>query len=188
MAQPIALDSDIYRWAAWAGVALLAAGVLYVFFAGTWSQLLQGALFLAGVLLLIIFNDRLPSLLVMLFVLAAMVNAAGWVWNEYKTPGYDEFAHLFTTFAVTLALGFLAYWRVQHHFRRHPVHFVLVISSFGISLGALWEVFEWTLIGELRDPVGDIIVDSIGAILAGIAAPWLIDEKRTAAAQHENRH
>jgi hypothetical protein len=110
------------------------------------------------------------------------MNAAGWVWNEYKTIyGYDELAHLFTTFAVTLSLGFLVYWQVQHYFCDHHAHFVLVIASFGISLGALWEVFEWTLLGQLRDPVGDIVMDSIGALLAGLVAPWLLGTETSAA-------
>ena len=182
MIPPFPLDARAYTVGAWIGVALLAGGVLSVLVSGNWLGAFQGGLFLVGALMLILFNDRLPSLLVLLFVAAAVVNAAGWVWNEYKAIfGYDEFAHLFTTFAVTLALGFLIYGRVQHHFYDHRLHFVLVIASFGISLGAFWEVFELTLLGSLRDPVNDIIMDSIGAILAGVAAPWLMGAQKPAA-------
>lgn len=170
---------------AWIGIALLAGGVFSVLMSGNWIGVFQGGLFLAGALALILFNDRLPSLLVLLFVVAAVVNAAGWVWNEYKTIfGYDEFAHLFTTFAVTLSLGFLIYWRMQHHFYDHQFHFFLVIASFGISLGTFWEIFELTLLGRLLDPVNDLVMDSIGAILAGIAAPWLMGAQKPAAGPH----
>ena len=101
---------------------------------GNWIGAFQGGLFLTGALALVLLNDRLPSLLVLLFVVSAVVNAAGWVWNEYEAVfGYDEFAHLFTTFAVTLSLGFLTYWRVQRHFYNHRAHFVIVIGSFGMA-------------------------------------------------------
>lgn len=174
MTPPFPLDSKAYTVGAWIGIALLAGGVLSVLLSGNWAGALQGGLFLAGALALILFNDRLPSSLVLLFVVSAVVNAAGWIWNEYRSIfGYDEFAHLFTTFAVTLSLGFLVYWRVQHYFYDHRLHFVLVIASFGISLGAFWEIFELTLLGNLRDPINDIVMDSIGAILAGVVAPWL---------------
>jgi hypothetical protein len=183
MSPPFPIDSKAYTVGAWIGVALIAGGFTVTLVSGHWVEAFQGGLFLAGALALVVFfNERLPSLLILLFVIAAIVNAVGWIWNEYKhTYGYDEFAHLFTTFAVTLSLGFLTYRRMQGYFHKHRSHFALAISSFGISLGALWEVFEWSLIGDLRDPVGDIIVDSIGAALAGITAPWLLDHGKSPA-------
>lgn len=187
MNPPFPINAKAYTVAAWIGVALLGGFVLTVLVAGRWLETFQGGLFLLGAFALVWFNDRLPSLLVLQFVIAAIVNAAGWIWNEFKTVyGYDGFAHLYTTFAITLALGFLTYWRVQQHFRHHLLHFVLVISSFGISLGALWEVFEWTLLGELSNPIVDIIMD-IGAALAGMAAPWLMGAQQDVADSGTNQ-
>ncbi len=111
----------------------------------------------------------------LLFVVAALLNAVGWTWQAYTgIPGYDEFAHFFTSFTVTLSLGFLVYRSVREPFRQHRLHFVLVIASFGISLGAFWEIFEWAILRELINPVVDIIMDSLGAVLAGFAAAWFL--------------
>jgi hypothetical protein len=53
-------------------------------------------------------------------VLAALLNAGGWVWGLFYQPViYYEIVHVFTTFAVTLALIFLAYSSMLTIFRNH---------------------------------------------------------------------
>lgn len=50
-----------------------------------------------------------------------------------------------------------------------PRLFFLVITSFGISLGVFWEIFEWvTMIPEVN-PVVDIMMNSLGAATAATA-------------------
>jgi hypothetical protein len=51
---------------------------------------------------------------------------------------------------------------------------VLVIASFGITLGTFWEIFEWAVLKQLPNPVVDIIMDSLGAVTAGVAAAWIL--------------
>ena len=114
----------------------------------------------------------------MLFVAAAIVNAAGWVWNLYtRVWVYEEFAHFYTTFAATLSLGYLSLYVMRDHFREHRWHFVMVVTSFGVTLGAWWEVVEWIILKKLTDPVGDIVVDSLGAILAAFLALWTLNKE-----------
>ena len=171
----IPLESKAYVALAWAGLAALGAGTVFVLARGQLFGGAQLAVFLVMSLAFVVFDDRLPSLFDMLFVVAAILNAAGWVWNIYDSvPGYDELCHFYTSFAVTLSLGFLTYGTVKGPFREHRFHFVLVIASFGISLGAFWEVFEWMILEKLTNPVVDIIMDSAGAILAGGAAAWAL--------------
>lgn len=95
------------------------------------------AVFLIASAAFVAIDTRLPSLFNFLFVAAAIVNAADWVWSFYVTiAGYDEAVHFYTTFAVTLSAGYLTYYSVREHFRHHRAHFVLVISSFGLSHAA----------------------------------------------------
>lgn len=168
-------NHPIFFKAAWVGNGVLALCVGYSALTGDWL----GVLFLAGFLVasvcFVAFEGRLPMLFDMLFVGAALLNAIGWAWDYYTTIwGYDEAVHFYTTFAVTLSLGYLAFFAVREHFREHRWHFILVISSFGISLGALWEIFEWLILVKLTNPVEDLIMDTLGAVLAGFVAAWAL--------------
>lgn len=165
----------VYRIAAWSGIALLAGATVISAALGDWLGVAFLAAFLCASILFVVFETDLPPLFDFLFVSAAVVNAAGWVWNLYDTVwGYDEIAHFYTSFAVTLSVGYLAYAAVRSHFRNHLGHFVLIISSFGISLGAFWEIFELMVLQELTNPVVDLVMDTLGAILAGVLAAWAL--------------
>lgn len=171
-----ALDADWrgYRLAAWAGQAVLAVALVVA---------LTLAGFLVAALVFVTREDRLPPVFDFLFVVAALVNAAGWVWNLFERPGpYDEIVHAYTTFAITLALGWLAYGSLFGSFRAHRWLFMLVIASFGIAVGAVWEIAEWSadkllpadVVSGLDDTIVDLIVDSPGALVAGAVAVWAL--------------
>jgi hypothetical protein len=149
-------------------------------------------------------DDRLPTLFDFLFVLAALLNAGGWVLGLFYQPGlYDEIVHAFTTFAVTLALSFLTYSSMLTIFRNHKLLYLLTITSCGIAIGALWEVAEWTagivlstevieslndtmwtagivlsteVIESLNDTIIDLIMDSLGAAIAALTSLWTLQE------------
>jgi hypothetical protein len=170
-----------YRTAAWVGLAVLGITIVVILFQGAWMEALPLFGFgLAGILFVKL-EDRLPTLFDFLFVLAALVNAGGWAFKWYNTLGpYDEIAHGFTTFAITLALGYLVYGRMLSGFHDQRLLFVLTIASFGIAIGALWELAEWgadffvasDVVENINDIMDDLIMDSIGAVLAGWMSLW----------------
>jgi len=174
-----------YRLAAWLGQGLLAFFVVLVLFQGNWLNALTLACFLVASLVFVIQDDKLPTLFDFLFVLAALLNAMGWVWSFFSMPGpYDEIVHAYTTFAITLALSFLVYSSMLNIFRQHTILYILTIASFGIAIGALWEVAEWSagkilsmqVIESLDDTIIDLIMDSWGAILAAVTSFWGLQE------------
>ncbi len=121
-----------------------------------------------------------------LLVVAALLNAAGWGWELFKMPGpYDEITHAFTIFAITLAFGVLAPGPLLTGLAGHPILFVLIIAALGIALGALWEVTEWVadkivaaqVVKALDDTIIDLIMDSAGAVLAGLLSRWILRTK-----------
>lgn len=183
------LDSRKFRIISYIGIILLGLAALVVLIRGDWwGAALLGAFLLASVLF-VAFEDKLPALFDTLFVVAAIINAAGWVWGLYKSVwGYDEIAHFFTTFAVTLAVGYLVLYVMREHFRQHRLHYIVVVTSFGVTLGAWWEVIEFFLLKELNDPVGDIIVDSLGALTAGALAAWALTREVPGSAQRNRTH
>lgn len=174
-----------YRIAAWIGQALLAIAIILAIGQGKWQNALTLAFFLVASFVFVIRDDRLPTLFDFLFVLAALLNAGGWVWGLFYPPGpYDEITHAFTIFAFTLAFSFLVYQSMLPVFRQHKLLYLLTIASFGIAIGALWEVAEWLaglilateVIESLDDTITDLIMDSLGATFAAITSLWALQE------------
>lgn len=162
----IPLDSKGYTVAGWFGVALMAAVVVWLAWQGVWLGFAISLLFAVASAAFMCLRRRLPALLDLLFVIAALANGAGWVWELYSPIfGYDEVVHAYTTFAASLSFGFAMYYAEREYFR--PVVFGLAIVTFGIAAGAIWEMFEWLII-NVKDPVPDLMVDTIGAIVAGV--------------------
>lgn len=166
-----------YRFAAWIGQTLLGIAVLATAIQGKWQDAIALALFLIISLVFVVKDDKLPTLFDFLFVLAALLNAGGWVWGWFYAPGlYDELVHGFTIFSTTLALSFLVYGPMLPIFRQHKLLYLVAITSFGIAMGALWEIAEWLageilvadVIGNVDDTVTDMIMDTIGSGLAAI--------------------
>ena len=152
---------------------------------GKWQNAIALLLFLITSVSFVVKDDRLPPLFDFLFVLAALLNAAGWVWGLFNMPGpYDEIVHAFTIFALTLAISFLIYSPMFNLFRQHKILYLLTIASFGIAIGALWEVAEWTagqvlstkVVVSLADTIIDLIMDSLGAVFAAIISLWALRE------------
>jgi hypothetical protein len=174
-----------YRIAAWIGQALLAIAIILAVGQGKWQNAIALALFLVASFIFVIRDDRLPTLFDFLFVLAALLNAGGWVWGLFYPPGpYDEITHAFTIFAFTLAFSFLVYQSMLPVFRQHKLLYLITIASFGIAIGALWEVAEWLaglilateVIESLDDTITDLIMDSLGAIFAAITSLLALQE------------
>jgi len=172
-----------YRIIAWIGQALLTIFVIAAAVQGKWSNALGLALFLVISFVFVIRDDKLPTLFDFLFVLAALLNATGWVWNLFGMPGpYDEIVHAYTTSAITLALSFLVYGSMLNIFRNHTLLYLVTITSFGIAIGALWEVTEWSagkilstqVIESLDDTIIDLVMDTLGAGLAALISLWAL--------------
>ncbi|WP_066381429.1 MULTISPECIES: hypothetical protein [unclassified Anabaena] len=179
-----------YRVLAWIGQGLLTIFVIAATVQGNFLNALGLAFFLLASFLFVVLDDKLPTLFDFLFVLAALVNATGWVWGLFETKGpYDEIVHAYTTFAITLALSFLVYSSMLNLFRNHTMLYLVTITSFGIAIGALWEITEWSagkilntqVIGSLDDTIIDLIMDSLGALLAAFTSLWALR-------QWTNRH
>ena len=178
-----------YRIAAWIGQALLVIAIDVVLMQGQWLAATTLAGFLVISYLFVAFERKLPTLFDLIFVIAALINAGGWAWDLYNQPGpYDEIAHFYTIFAITLAVGFLLYGELMESFATHRVLFVITIASLGIALGALWEVTEWLadfatpkqIVSGLVDTITDIILDSGGAIVAAFLNLWGLNEQSKA--------
>ena len=166
-----------YRIVAWFLQGLLALAIIVVLIQGKWLPALTLGGFLLVSFLFVKFEHKLPNVFDLIFMIAALINAGGWTWDLYNKPGpYDEIAHFFTVFAITLAFGFLLYRELMESFYDRPILFVLTIASLGLALGALWETIEWLadfvipkqIVSGLFDTETDLILDGLGALLAAL--------------------
>ena len=177
---------DGYRKIAWGALVLLAVAVVVIAFRGDWWAAGSLAGFLAISYGFIAWERKLPELFDLIFVVTALINAGGWAWDLYNKPGpYDEIAHFFTIFSITLSLGYMFYDELMASFFDHHVRFVLTIASLGIAIGALWEVIEWLadfviakqIVSGLEDTITDIMLDSAGAVVAALLNLYGLNER-----------
>jgi len=179
-----------YRSLAWVLQGLLAVAIVVVLIQGKWLPAAALAGFLLISFLFVKLDHKLPNVFDLIFMIAALINAGGWAWDLYNQPGpYDEIAHFFTMFAITLAFGFLLYRELMESFFNRRFMFVLTIASLGIAIGALWEVIEWLadfvvpkqIVSGLFDTITDIMLDSAGAFLAALLNLYGLNELRARA-------
>ena len=174
------LERPSYRWISQILLLLAALGAIYYGFQSRWtSAAALGAVALLGTIF-IAARDRLPTLFTLLFVVAALVNALGYVltlWHE-GTP-FDEIVHGFTSFTVCAAAGWLLLGRTKLVSGGQTRRLVSAVAAIGLVLGLLWEAFEWMIgiIGGFEDTVVDLAMDMIGAIAAGLFCAWAARNK-----------
>jgi hypothetical protein len=112
-----------------------------------------------------------------LLVALGAANIAGYAFDLYRQFWwFDRILHGCTILAVTLWLTLFVFGRALDKEHGHSVLVVLLVASVGIALGALWEVAEWgfdqiapgDVIKGKHDTLLDILMDTAGAVLAGI--------------------
>ncbi|MBU8541928.1 hypothetical protein [Falsiroseomonas tokyonensis] len=117
-----------------------------------------------------------------LLVVLGVANVAGYAFDLYQRFWwFDRILHGCTILAVTLWLALFVFGPVIEGGRGRSFLAVLLLASVGIALGALWEVAEWgfdqiapgDVIKGKHDTIIDIVMDTAGALLAGILALWL---------------
>jgi uncharacterized membrane protein YjdF len=173
--------SRFWRYGSWTGEILLVAAVVYAAVERQWISAVELNLFLIAAFVFLQLRDPLPALFEFLFVVAALMNAGGYAFDWFGRIGpYDTIVHGFTPFAITLTFGFLLYRERLPAFEEKRWLFVITILSFGMAIGAAWEVVEWgidlafgtALQPSLNDTDVDLLADIAGALGAALLANW----------------
>ena len=120
-------------------------------------------------------------------IIALLANIAGYAWNLYsRIRLFDEILHGFTTFALTLPIALLLYQVTLTGAHTRPLLFVLTVASLGLAIGAVWEIAEWAydqivpgnvILGK-NDTIIDLMVDTLGSIVAGIVSVGMVRRTR----------
>ncbi len=181
-----AVNSRTCRTLAWIGVALQAAALVAVLVMERFSGVPSLAIFLVLSVAFLLLQDRLPSLLTLLVIVAAVANAAGWAFNLYhRFAPFDELIHTFTAFTGMAALGYLGW--AYGYIRAAPGSgtFVLIVAATGLVLGIGWEILESLFLNlSWTDTLVDLLVDTVGAAAGGVLAGWVIRRQDLHRAPH----
>ena len=138
---------------------------------GSVTTALIVAVFLALSFAHLLRSERRPSVFDVLFALAALAGAVGFVFDLFsEVVPYDELTHAYTTFSVSLAFYFLFYAGAAPY--QKAVALGTSVFTLGVTVGAYWEIFEWFFVGKytLADTISDLLVDSAGALVAALVA------------------
>jgi hypothetical protein len=159
---------------------------------------------LAGVLFAVLFREwtdagilafTLPGLLLARFigmvawgdiVVSVTLLIAAWsnVFDLYTTVrGWDNVVHFFCAGVLSVACYLLlVQWRIvpvlSAGWDRSSVATVVLITAFGLALGALWEMVEWVGLAYItpdifvtyEDTIGDMAAGGLGALVMGLVA------------------
>jgi len=132
-----------------------------------------------------------------LLVSLSATNITGYAFDLYKQFWwFDRVLHACTILAATLWLALFVFSRALSKESGRCVLVVLLVASVGIALGALWEVAEWgfdqiapgDVIKGKHDTLLDIVMDTAGAILAGIMAVKLSRSPRLGVTTRKGLH
>lgn len=164
----IDVDGIVWRVLAWVGIGLQAGALVLVWLVERWSGVWVIAGFLAVSLLFMLNRRSVPSLIDMLVVAAAAINAGGWVWNWFDAlVWFDEVVHAFTSMAVVAAIVHLL---CRRYHLASTVAGIAAGAALGLAIGIAWELVEMTFLDLQRvDTTVDLLMDTIG----GAAGGWL---------------
>ena len=113
-----------------------------------------------------------------LLAVGLLASAASSLFGLYdKLWWFDEVLHLELPLALSLLMGLYGYGVVLTGARDHGLLLVLAITGLGISLAAVWEVWEWiydqlvmpnAILGK-TDTIIDMVMGTVGSLVAGYA-------------------
>lgn len=165
-----------YRWLARA--ALLTLLVLTVLMAASmrWWDFSGMALFILLFMVYLYIEKDLPLIYDCLVSFSLLLNAMGWVYNYYQSISiYDEFAHCFTSFTLSLIAGIHLIRPWEPESRSRPAQTSILYFLMAMGIGALWELAEWiaylmtadkNIIKSLEDTILDLFWNGLGGVLS----------------------
>lgn len=162
--------------ASWLVLAFVAVGALFLATRVRWFDALAMAGFVALGVAFLLNGRRLTSVFSLLFVLAALVNTAGYAFDLWHDPiWFDEVVHAYTSFAGMAAIGWLVVRGSALDGKSHASRLILSVTAIGLAIGVLWEIFEWAIgiIGTPFDTRRDLVMDTLGAVAAGVWCAWV---------------
>jgi len=170
MTAPAFLDHPALAWACRAIAAVATLYGLWALVSSPWSETIVSAVIALIATAALYGRAKLPIFFGLAIVVAAAVNAAGYVftlWHE--ETAFDEIVHAYTGFAGMAAIGW-GMIRARTFPGWSPGLLVAAMLGIGLVLGIAWEGFEALIgiVGSRKDTLIDLAMDMAGALVAAL--------------------
>jgi uncharacterized membrane protein YjdF len=166
--------------------------VLDPVFTPYWGYL-AGQIALLGVAIILVerrcrYRSPLSPSTYTIISLAMTVDVLGTAGHMYdRIDFYDKIVHFMGTAAVTAVVHDICVYRGWGRVRLQPHMLAVAAALIGISVGAVWEVYEefgdaifaTARNGGFSDTAHDLLFDALGAISAAVILPWRLGEPTT---------
>ncbi|HSP78625.1 MAG TPA: hypothetical protein VLQ93_08860 [Myxococcaceae bacterium] len=155
-----------YTYAAWGGVAFMAACLITTLADGRWDHAALVSGFLAASVAYLTFIHQLPREMDLLVILTCLANTYGWGERLLETVYvFDDIIHLLTTFTAALLLGLRLGQFLGAPFAERRALLWLFAASITLAGSVLWEFAEWVsnAFQPLEDPLPDLFFNTLGA-------------------------
>ncbi|GLQ19915.1 hypothetical protein ACFFUB_04760 [Algimonas porphyrae] len=178
---------SVFTWVSW---ALLAGAAAFGVFTGNWNMVFLAGVVTALTLMPFIFESWTDLRLPKSFIGAITLFIVGTIFLGEVGDFYERFWWWDVVMHTGSAIGFAMIGTVimlifvrGDRLTAPPLLLAVMAFSFAVSIGALWEIFEFgmdVLFGMnmqksgLVDTMFDLIVDSIGALIGAGAGYWYL--------------
>lgn len=192
--KPIPAEDRVELVIVWSLRALIVIAINWALVSGEWET------FFISIMALVItfmpeaikksYKIRLPiefDIIMVVFIFASVF--LGEVVDAYENfLWWDAVLHLTSGIVLSYA-GFLILYTLyfQQKLKAQPIIFAFFTFTTGLAIGAVWEIFEYTVDQNfgtnmqksgLQDTMWDLIVDAFGAILVAVSAYYFIKHKK----------
>jgi len=194
------IAARLHRWIAVAVAAVMTADLAAFVYRGRWLTTFLTLAIMAVILAPTLLRARLPvkippefQALALLFAFAALF--LGEIQRYYELiPWWDQALHVSSGLLLGI-LGFLLVYvlnektRIEHYLR--PRFVALFAFLFAVSVGTLWEIFEFAMdsffgtsmqkpmfddTSGLTDTMWDLLVDMLGALAISVYGWWYMND------------
>lgn len=137
------------------------------------------ALVLLAVVLGLILTKRFVSSISWLVPIMLLLYGAGSYLHLFeRVNNYDKLVHTYSAFLVTYIIAVVYRDMLAHMQKKNLLWYLLAVASFGIAVGALWEIFEYFIQFPVHahlnlgtfDTITDLIADTVGAVIGSIVS------------------
>lgn len=180
-------SQNILHFTSWIGSFILLVSLVSLIFNRNIHGSLTVLVFLTLSLVFKFLKNKLPTALDLLFIISSLMNAAAWIWKLNDSLWFfDDLTHTVTTLTITSIIGYYLFSNFIKVYSVHKLLFIFTVVLCGIAIGALWEIFEWTLgellhkeiIKSLADTIFDLLFDTLGSLGGAILTLFLLKHKK----------
>lgn len=120
-------------------------------------------------------------------VMLLLYDAGSYLHFFNTVNNFDKVVHTYSAFLVTYIAAVVYQKMLELVRKKHAVWYILAIASFGLAIGALWEIFEYFIQFVVHqhlnlgvfDTITDLIADCVGAGIGSLISYYSLKNHKS---------